>query len=72
MPEFSGFDVMEALETKAADITIVAITADHNGRTCSDALRRGAAACLVKPVDDALLLDTIAVAIRSNLARRTP
>ena len=69
MPGLTGFDVVEVLGTKAASLPIVVLTADHNSVTCDKALTRGAAACLAKPIDEALLLETIAWAVRDNAAR---
>jgi FixJ family two-component response regulator len=68
MPGLTGFDVLEALRSKASSIAVVVLTADHNVRTCHDALERGAAACVAKPIDGTLLLDTIAAALRRNVA----
>jgi len=59
MPSMSGLDVLAALGRAHVRLPIVIIT----GRGPSEALRRslasGASACLVKPLDDELLLDTI-------------
>jgi two-component system response regulator FixJ len=69
MPGLTGFDVVEALGAKAPSMPVVVLTADHNSRTCDEALGRGAAACLRKPIDEALLLEMIAGALRQNVAR---
>lgn len=63
MPEFSGFDVLEALSTRRVSFPVIVITAKYDEGT-SDRLRTlGAFTCLEKPIDRDVLLPAIQVAI---------
>jgi two-component system, LuxR family, response regulator FixJ len=63
MPGLTGFDVLQTLRDMPNGSAVLLLTADHDPRTRQRALALGATACLLKPFDDALLLDTIAAAL---------
>src|SRR5262245_24740453 len=68
MPHTSGFDVQEALMRTDARLPVVIITGDDSPEGRVRAIGRGAKAYLRKPVDDHVLLDAIAAAIREGRA----
>jgi FixJ family two-component response regulator len=72
MPEISGFDVLENLRARAYESAVLMLTADHDERTRERAMTLGATACLLKPFDDAHLLDAIQAALRGTPARALP
>jgi FixJ family two-component response regulator len=63
MPGFTGFDLMRALRARSWDSAVVVLTADPDPHTAHRALALGAVACLAKPFDETMLLDTIADAV---------
>lgn len=71
MPETTGFDVLEALRAGAYDSAVLLLTADRDPRTRHRAMKLGATACLLKPFDDARLLETVQAALHAS-ARQTP
>jgi FixJ family two-component response regulator len=71
MPETSGFDVLESLRARAYDRAVLMLTADHDPRTRDRAMTLGATAFLLKPFDDARLLDAIQAALQDPNARVT-
>ena len=68
MPHVSGFDVQRALKQADAQVPVVVITGDDSPESRAQALAQGAKAYLRKPVDEAMLLDAIELALRSNPA----
>jgi FixJ family two-component response regulator len=63
MPRMSGFDVQDALAAAGSKVPVVIITGDDSAESRQQTLARGAKAYLRKPVDEAMLLDSIQVAI---------
>ena len=59
MPEMSGFDVMEALDSRSIRLPVVVITAHDEPGTAERVRSLGASAYLKKPVDRAALLSAI-------------
>lgn len=59
MPGMSGLEVLHALGEAEIRLPTVIITGHDEPETIKRSLAAGAAACLMKPLDDALLLDTI-------------
>lgn len=59
MPGMSGFEVQRSLRSAGLCTRIIVITGTCDSNTIKRALDAGAAACLPKPVDVELLLDTL-------------
>ena len=72
MPHVGGLDVQRALQRAAPQVPVVVITGDDAPETRAQALALGAKAVLRKPVDDALLIDSIEAAIASGAAPAEP
>jgi FixJ family two-component response regulator len=68
MPGISGFDLQEQLPQAGKRIPVVVITGDDKAEARERALGGGAAAYLIKPIDERLLLDAISAAIASGKA----
>ena len=66
MPHVGGLDVLRALKQAASQVPVVVITGDDTPESRAHAIEHGAKAYLCKPVDDAMLLDAIASAMRAN------
>ena len=62
MPSLNGIEVQEALAEAGLRLPIVVITGHDTDEARARSLKAGAAAYLRKPVDDQILLDTIAAA----------
>lgn len=62
MPDLSGFDVQQALQQSCACLPVVVLTGDDSPHNRTRALQQGAMTYLRKPVDDALLIDSIRAA----------
>ena len=69
MPDVTGFDVLLRLAEAGASVPVVVITGHHSPDAEEHVLRSGAAACLRKPINDRLLLDSIAAAIARSGGR---
>jgi FixJ family two-component response regulator len=63
MPEINGFEVQAQLAKSGARVPVVIITGHDTPETRVRVMEGGAAAYLLKPVDDRMLLDAIADAI---------
>ena len=63
MPRMSGFDLQEHLARVADPMPIVIITGHDTPQSRDRVVSAGAAAYLLKPVDDQALLDVVAKAI---------
>lgn len=65
MPQLDGFEVCSRLVAMSPSIPVVFITGYDTPETRERAERAGASAYLRKPVDGAVLLDAIRLAMRS-------
>jgi FixJ family two-component response regulator len=63
MPRVNGFEVQCRLAERANPPPVIVITGHDTPEARARALRNGAAAYLLKPVDDQMLLDAIAAAV---------
>jgi FixJ family two-component response regulator len=63
MPDINGFEVQAQLAKSGARVPVVIITGHDTPETRVRVMEGGAAAYLLKPVDDRMLLDAITVAI---------
>ena len=63
MPKCTGFDVQARLAQLATRMPVIVITGHDTPETRARAMTNGAAAYLLKPVDDRMLLDAISEAI---------
>ena len=66
MPEFSGFDVLAALEHLESTPPVVVLTGHNEPATAERVRLLGATAYLLKPVDESALLFAIRNAIAKN------
>jgi FixJ family two-component response regulator len=64
MPGLSGLDVQRRIAHTGVNLPIVVITAHDEGEARTKCLSAGAAAYLQKPIDDQVLLDAVAAAVR--------
>jgi FixJ family two-component response regulator len=64
MPGLSGLDVQRHIAHTAVNLPIVVITAHDESEARAKCLSSGAAAYLQKPIDDQVLLDAVAAAVR--------
>jgi len=67
MPVVNGFEVLEQLAKSDMHLPVVVITGHDSDETRYLALARLPVAYLRKPVDDQVLLDAIALALRHNV-----
>lgn len=73
----SGADVQAALQARATPWPVIIITAHGDAQSARNALKAGALDFIEKPIDDAVLLETIESAVaagdaaRADLDRRT-
>jgi FixJ family two-component response regulator len=65
MPGVSGFEVQSRLAQANDKLPLIFITGNHTEETKQRVTKAGAAAYLLKPVDDELLLAAVAAAIGS-------
>jgi CheY-like chemotaxis protein len=63
LPGMSGFDLVRRLKEARSSWPIIVMSALHDKKIESEALRLGARACLPKPFDTEVLLDAIAQAL---------
>lgn len=63
MPRVSGFEVQQQLARLGYSVPVVVITGHDTPESRSRALAGGAAAYLLKPIDEQVLLDAIQAAI---------
>jgi FixJ family two-component response regulator len=66
MPGMTGCDVLRRLQQFRLDVPAIVVTAYDEPDTRAQCLAAGAFAYLRKPLDDRLLLDTIANAVRQR------
>jgi len=66
MPEFDGFDVLEALRSRTRRVPVVVVTAHDEPETVERARALGVSAYLKKPVDRDALFAAIASATSTN------
>ncbi len=59
MPGMNGFEVQQALKDAGLATPVIVITGHADSRIRKKSLDAGALACLVKPVDMSVLLETI-------------
>jgi FixJ family two-component response regulator len=63
MPGMTGLEVQEALARAGIELPIIIITGHDEPKAIRQSLEAGAVACLSKPLDDELLLETINTAV---------
>ena len=68
MPKVTGFEVQTRLAQSGRCVPVVVITGHDTPEARARALKNGAAAYLLKPVDDRMLLDAISAAIADKAA----
>ena len=68
MPKLTGFDVQARLAQIGARVPVIVVTGHDTPESRARALANGAAAYLLKPVDDQMLLDAISAAIPGETA----
>jgi two-component system, LuxR family, response regulator FixJ len=68
MPKVTGFEVQSSLAKRTQRIPVIVVTGHDTPEARTRALNNGAAAYLLKPVDDRMLLDAIAAAIADKVA----
>jgi FixJ family two-component response regulator len=68
MPKVTGFEVQCRLAQMEKRIPVIVITGHDTPEARTRALKNGAAAYLLKPVDDQMLLDAISAAIAAKAA----
>jgi FixJ family two-component response regulator len=66
MPPPNGFDVLETLQREHKNVAVVVISAEHSSQNCARVHGFGARAFLAKPVDDAVLLEAVHAAVRTQ------
>lgn len=66
MPGINGFTMLSALRQTHPRIPVIVLTAFASPGTRAEALKRGAKACLEKPVDTKALLETIGEALHPD------
>jgi FixJ family two-component response regulator len=72
MPGISGFEVQSRLAQANDKLPLIFITGNHTEETRQRVTRAGAAAYLVKPVDDELLLAALTAAIGTSFGMDEP
>ena len=66
MPRMSGPDLQRELQQRRQETPIIFITADRNEALRKRLLKRGAVACLFKPIGIADLLTSLKIALRDS------
>ena len=66
MPGLDGLALQQVLEQRGNQMPIIFLTGQADVPMCARAMRRGALDFLTKPVDDAVLLATVAHALRRD------
>jgi FixJ family two-component response regulator len=66
MPGVSGFEIQSRLVQASDNLPLIFITGNHTEETKHRVTSAGAAAYLIKPVDDELLLAAVSAAIGST------
>src|SRR5262245_45854568 len=70
MPGLTGLDVQRQILRAGLNLPVVIITAFDEEETQAQCLSAGAAAYLQKPLDDQILLDAVAEAVRRYSGRK--
>jgi FixJ family two-component response regulator len=70
MPEMSGLDVQQMVKRRGDDIPIVFLSGASDVPKTAQAMRSGALDFLVKPADEAQLLDAVTRALAHDVRRR--
>jgi FixJ family two-component response regulator len=63
MPGMSGPELQEELARQKRNIPIVFITAQSIERVCPELMKRGAAACLLKPFSETAIVEAVSAAL---------
>ena len=71
MPRLNGFDVQARLALLGSRIPVIATTGHDTEETHDRAMKGGAAAYLRKPIDEDVLLETIAAVVGKESTGRT-
>jgi FixJ family two-component response regulator len=66
MPGVNGFEVQSAIATSGKKLPVVVVTGHDTPETRARVLTAGAAAYLLKPIDEQVLLGAIALAMRGG------
>jgi two-component system response regulator FixJ len=66
LPVMSGLEVLEALSAGRAEIPVILISGQADRATRDRALKTGAVALLEKPIEDGLLIETVARVLATN------
>lgn len=69
MPGMTGLDVQQALAEAGFRLPVIVITGHDEPKAIRASLEAGAAACLMKPLDDTVLLQTIEQVVGDTAAR---
>ena len=69
MPEVSGLDLLETLRTTDPSLGVIFVSGRGDVPTTAKAMKMGAVDFLTKPVDDAVLLGTVASASQRSTER---
>ena len=69
MPGMSGLELLLELARRGVQLPVVVLTAHGDVNTTRTALKNGAFDFLEKPVDDAVLIDVLANAVRADAER---
>jgi FixJ family two-component response regulator len=68
MPNLSGFDVLQELDRRSNKLAVIVVTGHDTPEARARVLAGGAAAYLLKPVNDEVLLEAIATATARHLS----
>jgi two-component system response regulator FixJ len=66
LPVVSGMEVLEALSARHSDLPVILVSGQADKATRARALRTGAIALLEKPIEDGLLIETVARVLAAN------
>ena len=72
MPHGNGFEVQARLKESKSLVPVVVITGHDTDESRERVMKAGVAAYLLKPVDERILLDTIAAAVGGNSDMKAP
>ena len=68
MPDINGFEVQEQLNEVRSTLPVIVITGHDATETQNRVMAAGASAYLLKPIDESVLLEAIALAIAGRSA----
>jgi FixJ family two-component response regulator len=68
MPNLSGFDVLQELDRRSNKLAVIVVTGHDTPEARARVLAGGAAAYLLKPVNDEVLLEAIVTATARHLS----